>query len=339
MKRRKIMKKTLALILALVMAFALCACGQAAQSTPAATEAPAQEPVAAEPEAKSTYKIGAVFPTLSIDFCTGIQQGVQNGAAEYEGVEVIEGVYDLDVNKAFEIVQNMINQKVDAIVLHPIDSDAFVPVVEAARSAGIVVVTLDGVVNTDVDCYVASDNTLGGTLSGSYVGEYLNGEGEVLIITSEPGNATMVLRNEGFHAGLDKYSGIKITEVMDDGQNGVEGYANTVENALNANPNYKVIITNYSDCTNGALSVVEMYPEKFGNIKVMGYDADDAMIEAIRAGDTPLIGTIAQFPKVIGRVGLESAMNLLLGNPIEKQVGAEVGLVSLDNIDTYQPME
>ncbi len=334
------MKKVIALLLASVMVFALCACNQqSANSQPVATSTPDAENVAPSEDTSTIYKIGAVFPTLSIDFCTGIQQGVQNGAAEYGNIEIIEGVYDLDVNKAFEIVQNMINQKVDAIVLHPIDSDAFVPVVEAAREAGIIVVTVDGVVNTEVDCYVASDNTLGGTLSGGYVGQYLNGVGEVLIITSEPGNATMVQRNEGFHAGLDSYTDIKITEVMDDGQNGVEGYANTIENALNANPGYDVVITNYSDCTNGALSVVEMYPDKFGEIKVMGYDADDAMIEAIRAGDTPLIGTIAQFPKVIGRVGLESAVKLLNGESIGKSVGAEVGLVSLDNIDTYAPME
>ena len=42
------MKKTIALLLALVMMFALCACGQSA--APAATEAPAAEPAAdAEP--------------------------------------------------------------------------------------------------------------------------------------------------------------------------------------------------------------------------------------------------------------------------------------------------
>ena len=40
------MKKTIALLLALVMTFALCACGQS--SAPAATEAPAAEAPAAE---------------------------------------------------------------------------------------------------------------------------------------------------------------------------------------------------------------------------------------------------------------------------------------------------
>ena len=42
MKRRDIMKKTIAMLLALVMVFALCACGQTAAPAPAA-EAPAAE--------------------------------------------------------------------------------------------------------------------------------------------------------------------------------------------------------------------------------------------------------------------------------------------------------
>ena len=47
MKRRDIMKKTIAMLLALVMVFALCACGQTAAPAPAA-EAPAAEAPAAE---------------------------------------------------------------------------------------------------------------------------------------------------------------------------------------------------------------------------------------------------------------------------------------------------
>lgn len=324
------MKKIIAILLACMMVFSLAACAGSAPAPEAAPEAPAE---------KTGFKIGAVFPTLSIDFCQGIQEGVKNTAEKLGDVEIVEGVYELDVNKGSEIVMNMINQKVDAIILHPIDSDAFAPAVDAARKAGIPVITLDGKVNTEVDCYVASDNTAGGTLAGAYAGEYLKGEGEVLIVTSEPGNVTMVERNDGFHAGLADYPNIKITEVMDGGQNGVEGYADTIENALNANPNYSMIITNYSDCTNGALSVVEMYPEKFAHVKVMGYDADDAMIEAIKSGDTPLVGTIAQFPKVIGRVGMESAYAILKGETVAKSVGADVGLISLDNVADYKPME
>ncbi len=49
------MKKALALILALAMVFALCACGQSSAPTAAATEAPAAEPAAEPAEAEKDY--------------------------------------------------------------------------------------------------------------------------------------------------------------------------------------------------------------------------------------------------------------------------------------------
>lgn len=340
------MKKIMSLMLTVICVLSLMACGGNKPDNAAEADSEANvvnetgnetgdETVDAESDtAEGTFKIGALYATLSIDFCKGLQEGVNEAAAE-NGVQIIEGVYDIDANKGSEIVQNFINQKVDAIVIQAIDSEAFAPAVEAAKEAGIVVVAIDGRVNTEVDSWVASDNTEGGVMSGDFVGQYLNGEGEVLIITSEPGNITMVERNNGFHTGLEKYPDIKITEVMDDGQNGVEGYSETVENALNANPNYDVIITGYSDVTNGALAAIEMNIERFGNIKVMGYDADEAMIEKIASGESPLIGTIAQEPKEIGRLGLENAVKALNGESVEKEAGAEVSLVTLENASTF----
>lgn len=172
-------------------------------------------------------------------------------------------------------------------------------------------------------------------MAGEFVGKYLEGKGNVLIITSEPGNVTMVERNDGFHAGLAGYPDIKITEVMDDGLSGMEGYANTVENALNANPDYDFIITNYSDCTYGALSILEMYPDKYGNIKVSGYDADDDMLEMIKSGTSPLVCTVAQNPYLIGHMGVESVKTVLDGGEVPVEQGADVILVTAENADSY----
>ena len=49
------MKKALALILALAMVFALCACGQSSAPTAAATEAPAADTAAEPAEAEKDY--------------------------------------------------------------------------------------------------------------------------------------------------------------------------------------------------------------------------------------------------------------------------------------------
>ena len=67
------MKKFLALMLALCMVFALCACGQ--QAAPAATEAPAAEateaPAAEEPAAVE-IKVGIAAPAVTHGWVAGV---------------------------------------------------------------------------------------------------------------------------------------------------------------------------------------------------------------------------------------------------------------------------
>jgi len=89
------MKKIVALVLAAIMVFALCACGSAAQaSAPAATAAPAAEPAApaaepaapAEPEAKS-FKIGYITSDPSSGFWKEVLESFQAATSE-AGIEM-----------------------------------------------------------------------------------------------------------------------------------------------------------------------------------------------------------------------------------------------------------
>ncbi len=82
------MKKALSLLLAMVMMFALCACGSssapAASEAPAAAEAPAQDSAAAEPAAEVQTEN---FYTDDID-TTGIS---------VEGAEIVYLAPSLDI--------------------------------------------------------------------------------------------------------------------------------------------------------------------------------------------------------------------------------------------------
>ena len=91
------MKKTIAMLLALVMVFALCACGQTAAPAPAAeapaaeapaAEAPAAEAPAAEAPAAPAVKAGFIFlhdenSTYDLNFINGFNEAMANlGVAE-----------------------------------------------------------------------------------------------------------------------------------------------------------------------------------------------------------------------------------------------------------------
>lgn len=78
-----------------------------------------------------------------------------------------------------------------------------------------------------------------------------------------------------------------------------------------------------------------MYPDKYGNIKVSGYDADDDMLEMIKSGTSPLVCTVAQNPYLIGHMGVESVKTVLDGGEVPAEQGADVILVTVENADSY----
>ena len=95
------MKKLIAILLSLVMVFALTACGAKAPAADApvsdapAAEAPAADAPAAEAPAAEKAKLGALLPSLSFDFQLQMNNGIQRAADEF-GYEYMAYDYNFD---------------------------------------------------------------------------------------------------------------------------------------------------------------------------------------------------------------------------------------------------
>ena len=137
------MKKSIAIILALLMILALAACGQsAAPQAPAQEAAPAAENAPAETEAKPEEKPVAGFVTFGLggDFFQALADTFVTtmNDAGWEASYV-----DGEFNPTAQIsaVENYIAQDVDVIVLWSVAPEAMGAVIEQAQSAGIKVVS------------------------------------------------------------------------------------------------------------------------------------------------------------------------------------------------------
>ena len=104
------MKKMIGIVLTVICVLSLAACGGKAAESGAGENNEAETVNEAGGEAsdsmdetsgdaageeEGTFKVGSLYATLSIDFCKGMQEGVNEAAAE-NGVQIIEGVYDID---------------------------------------------------------------------------------------------------------------------------------------------------------------------------------------------------------------------------------------------------
>ena len=88
-----------------------------------------------------------------------------------------------DVERQYQIIENLIQQRVDAILLSPAGSKELVPAIRKANDAGIPVLLLDTRIDQDaaesmgarVLTYIGSDNFEGGAVAGRYLASRLGG--------------------------------------------------------------------------------------------------------------------------------------------------------------------
>ena len=92
-----------------------------------------------------------------------------------------EGAQNGDVSNQIQIMEDLINQKVDGIAIGPCDSEALTPYIDKAVDAGIQVLCFD----TDAPDskrvgYVGTDNYEAGRAMGEELGKALDGKGSVI---------------------------------------------------------------------------------------------------------------------------------------------------------------
>lgn len=327
------MKKTLALLLAMVMVFALCACGKTAAPAEAPAAAPADEaPAAAPVEEAKDITIGVTFMTLNSPFFEAMQRGVQE-AADAAGVKVVINDAQLKVADQISSVEALIAQGVDAIILNAVDSAAIVPAVEACNEAGIPVICLDVLPEGgDYVSFIASNNKAAGLLGGEFIGEYLNGTGKVVILDG-PAISSFQDRAAGFEEAVGKYEGIEIVAHINAVENSITAFVSAAENILAAYPDVDAVLA-VNDY--GAIAVESAVASAGKEFKVVsvGVDGMPDVVDAIVNGST-VAGSVAQLPAQMGVLGVETALKVLAGETVEKNIDVPLQMLSKDNAEGF----
>lgn len=126
-----------------------------------------------------TYRIALVFKLYGDDWFNRLEEGVKRFAADTGHDAFATGPPLVDSALQIQIIEDLIAQKVDAITVVPISTEALEPVLKKARDAGIVVITHEAptAVNKDYDIE-AFDNASYGAHMMDLLAELMGGEGE-----------------------------------------------------------------------------------------------------------------------------------------------------------------
>lgn len=265
-------------------------------------------------------KIGLVISTQNNPFFVTLKEGAE-GKAKDLGDELIVLDSQNDPSKELANVEDLLVKGIDVLLINPTDSDAVVSAVRAANRQKVPVVTLDRAANKGkVVSHVASDNVLGGEMAGNYIIEKLGGKGKVVELEGIPGTTAARDRGEGLNKSAKGKLDIVAKQPADfDRTKGLT----VMENILQAQPEIDAVFAHNDEMALGATKAIEATGR---NIMVVGFDATDDAVAAVKAGN--LAATVAQKPAEIGAKGVEIADKIAKKEEVPANVPVALELIT-----------
>ncbi|MEM1485680.1 substrate-binding domain-containing protein [Oscillospiraceae bacterium PP1C4] len=330
------MKRLVALILVLAMAFSVTACGTppAAAPAPDATAAPASE--AAKPADKQlTFTF--VLPQAANEIWGVAKEGFEEGCAAY-GVKanVVAPTKPNDINEMNSLIEIAIAEKVDGVITQAVNPEGQAPAFAKLDEAGIPYC----IVNSDAPDskrlgFIGTGSELG-RVAGEAIVEAMEGE-EIRCATAlwAPSAVLAIAIKDAYYGAFTKNAGGYKEMLIIDTQSDQLKTTTDYQNAFAANPDINVCI---NICGFGAPAAAKAVKEagKEGQVIIMGIDDIQETLDGIKDGT--IFATMTQN---FYRMGYEPVKWLAEFNkdgtkPAKAVNDSGTLVVTKDNIETYK---
>jgi ribose transport system substrate-binding protein len=281
--------------------------------------------------------VAVVLKTMNHPFFVDMSRGAQE-AADRLGVtlQVQAAEREIDVEKQMQIVENLIQTGIKALAITPSGSREIVSALVKANQANVPVVVVDTRVdpkaaadaNLRTETFVGSDNYDGGRIAGDFLVKESGGKARVAVLEGIPGHETGDSRMRGFRDAVKASAGITIVASQPANWERDQGFT-VFQNMLQAHPDIDSVFACSDLMALGAIEAIAA-AGKTGKIRVIGFDALDDAKKAIAAGT--MAASVAQFPYEMGKVAVESAVKVMRGEKVERDIKVPLELVTKENV-------
>lgn len=275
---------------------------------------------------ESRKKFGATYMTTNSRFFEIINDEIRS-VLESNGDILITRDAALDKDKQIEQIYELINLKVKAIFINPVDWKEIKPALMAAKKAGIPVIVVDTPVydNELVSCTVISDNYDAGVQCAKYLMKVKEKAKILLVEHAEAKSA--IDRIKGFVDTISTNKSYKII-AEGDSKGQLEQAMPVVDNLIKANRGVDVIMALNDPSALGALAALKGNG-LLGKVMVFGVDGSPEAKTMINNGF--MTATSAQSPNRMGRIAAEKAYDILNGKKVEREVIVPITLITKEN--------
>lgn len=276
-------------------------------------------------------KIGASMLGMQSEFIVNINDEMQKKADEL-GVELITVDAEKSALKQIEQVESFIAQKVDVIILNPVEVEASSPAVAKAIAAGIPIVNVNSETTVKPTAFVGSNDVESARIAMKFLAEKLGGKGNIVMIHGLMGQAAQIQREKGANEILKEYPNLKIIAA----QTGEWDRAKSMDLMENWIQSYGVkinaVFAQNDEMAMGAVKALQDAGLK-SKVIVIGIDAIADALQAVKKGD--LDATVFQDSKNQGAGSIETAVKLAKKQPFEKNLMIPFQLVTKTNVNNY----
>ena len=164
-------------------------------------------------------RVAFVMKTLNHPFFLDMQRGAQEAAGP-AGVELVvqAAEREIDVEKQVQIIENLLQTGIKALIVTPSGSREIATVIAKANRANVPVVVVDTRVDpkaaADNDLklatFIGSDNYEGGKIAGEHLAKITGGKAKVAVLEGIPGHETGDSRLRGFRDAVATHPGMTI---------------------------------------------------------------------------------------------------------------------------------
>ena len=285
-------------------------------------------------------KVGVTFSSFDDNYLTSVRGFMEQHVKTLpkgDGVQLQFEDARADVVKQLSQVESFISQKVDAIIVTPVDTASTARISKAATEAGIALVY----VNRRPDqkdlpkgvAAVTSDDEEAGRLQMQYIAEKMGGKGNVVILLGDLANNSTTNRTKGIKDVLVKYPGIKIEQE----QTGIwlRDRGMTLTNDwLTQGREFNAVLSNNDEMAIGAAMALKSAGTKPGSVLIAGVDGTRDGLNAIEKGEMTV--SVFQDAKGQGVGAVDAARKLAKNEPIEQNIVIPFQLITPENVKDFK---
>jgi galactofuranose transport system substrate-binding protein len=243
------------------------------------------------------------------------------------------------VDNQRKALADFIAQRVDIIILEPLEVDGWDSVLKEARDAKIPVIIGDRNVSAPKDLYVTfigSDFLDEGKKAGEWLVKKTGGKAVIAEMQGEVGSAPARDRKKGFEEAIKGSPGMKI--IMSQTANFKRADGQQLMATFLQKPDFKDVTVLYAhndDMALGAISAIEAAGKKPGkDLMIVSVDGTKDGIQALRDGK---INCIAECNPLLGPQLYDNAEKILKGEQVPKEQKSVEAVYDQEGLDYGRP--